>query len=135
MEKGFEFLDHTADIEIKVWGETKEELFRQSLLALASYIKRDLPQKTETEREVEVSASNLELLLAFFLQEVVTLTDIYNEVYLDLEFKEFKDTYLKGKVKGAKVSHFDKEIKAVTFSDLKIKKEGNLYLAFVVFDV
>jgi len=57
-----------------------------------------------------------------------------------LVFKNFRiqkatATYLKAKVSGGKTSMLDKQIKAVTYHNLKIKKTAEGLEATIVFDV
>lgn len=36
--KGYEFLDHTADIQIHSWGQTLKDSFEQAALAISGYM-------------------------------------------------------------------------------------------------
>ena len=38
MSVGFELVDHTADIGVRVWGPTAEEVFEQAALAMFSLV-------------------------------------------------------------------------------------------------
>lgn len=36
--KGYEFLDHTADVQIHSWGQTLKESFEQAALGMSGYM-------------------------------------------------------------------------------------------------
>ena len=92
MNKDFELIPHTADIKIRVHGKTLEELFRNALIGMFQSIEPraknckqqrgrlvcdDLPE----QQIIKVSAGNRELLLADFLSEALSLSDIHIEIY------------------------------------------------------
>lgn len=143
----FEQLPHTADIKIRVFGKTKEELFKHALMGMFKVIglhaigciKRgdillcpDLPK----QHNVEVSSPDIESLMVDFLSEALWLSDVNNEAYLDAQIHVFSDTHIDATVLGVEVSGFDVvEIKAVTYHDLYIKQIGNIWQAELVFDI
>ena len=43
----YEILEHTADLKIRVFGKTKEELFLNSLLAMAESMKPEVEKGAE----------------------------------------------------------------------------------------
>ena len=93
---------------------------------------KDLPQK----RKAEVVSTAQDLLLVDFLSEALYFSDVYNEAYLDAEIHTLTETEVKATLHGIKVERFDVvEIKAVTYHDLKIRKEGDYFVADVVFDI
>jgi len=135
MDVPFEYIPHTSEFQLKIYGKTLKELFANALYAFAKTIKENLPFKATQEREIKLKAENLELLLAGFLQEVVYLVDVHSEVYIDIKFNKLSATELSAVLKGAKVDEFDEEIKGVAYDGLKISKEGDVFVAEVVLDV
>ena len=88
MKKDFEQIAHTADIEIRVYGSTKNELFSNALIGMFQVIGTkasgcvmqdgrlvcaQLPQM----REIDVSSFDLDSLLVDFLSEALYLSDIH----------------------------------------------------------
>jgi SHS2 domain-containing protein len=81
--KKFEFLPHTADVKIRVYGKNLKEIINNSLLALKNFLKPKLT-KTKIEKEIKVESNNEVNLLIDFLSEV--LTETYTEKAIFVEF-------------------------------------------------
>lgn len=135
--KQFEILPHTADLRIRAYGKTKEELFKNSLIGMSSFIKKSaIKQKPKIERTIQISSTDINNLLIDFLSEVLALGDINQEVYFDVKFEKFLDTKLKAKIYAVKVDEFDEDIKAVTYHEIDVKKnKEGLWEATVVYDI
>lgn len=138
---GFEILPHTADMRIRVWGKTLEELFRAALRGMVSYWKPEALEKNKRElkekKEIKIAAPDLTSLLIVFLSEVIAQADILNTVFIDAIFKKFGENFLEGELRGVKVDGFDKDIKAVSYHEVDIKKnlETGMYETILVFDI
>ncbi len=145
--KDFEQRAHTADIKIRVYGNTQSELFKHALIGMfqviephAAACKRiddrlvcpELPQK----HEITVESPDNESLLVDFLSEALWLSDVHNEAYLDATIEQLTDTFIQATVAGVKVTGFDVvEIKAVTYHDLAIKQINGVWQTDIVFDI
>jgi len=134
--KKFEILEHKADLKIRAFGETKEELFLNMLLGMTSALRAKIKnQKTKT-RKIKVKSLDLETLLVDFLSEVLYLAQVNREIYNDVKFKKFIDTELEGKLTGYKVENFGEDIKGVTYHDLDIhQRKDKKWVATVLFDI
>lgn len=142
MNYGFEILSNTADMRIKIWGRTLQELFCNALRGMASFVKPALLDVKKNElkekRDIKLEALDLTSLLIEFLSEVIAQSDSTNTVWLDARFKKFGENFLEGKLLGIKVEDgFEKEIKAVSYHEVDIKKnpETGMYETILVFDV
>ncbi|HOM68325.1 MAG TPA: archease, partial [Candidatus Paceibacterota bacterium] len=71
MNKKFQFLSHTADIKIKIFGRTKEELFNNALEALNNYLGNFIETKDFKEQEFQIVSNSIEILLVDFLNEAL----------------------------------------------------------------
>jgi len=147
MNKDFELIPHTADIKIRVYGKNLSDLFKNALMGMFQAIgpqaigcKRvedrlacnDLPEK----RDIDVSSFDIESLLVDFLSEALYLSDIHNEAYLDAKIHEIDDKHINATLLGLKITGFDVvEVKAVTYHDLEVKKEGGFLMTDIVFDI
>lgn len=145
--KDFEQLPHIADIKIRAYGHTKEELFKHALIGMFQVIHphakdckiikdrlvcSELPQK----HSITVQSPDLESLLVDFLSEALWLSDVYNEAYLDVTIEQLGDTQVAAVVHGVTVTGFDVvEIKAVTYHDLAIKQVDGIWQTDIVFDI
>ncbi len=132
----FEFLPHTADLRIRAWGKTLEELFENSLLGMAEYMKKGAGSLAgRAARPVDDAGGDYTILLVNFLSSALTLADTHNEVYSRVNFEEFSETRLKGTLLGAAVDEFDEDIKAVTYHGAEIKKTDDGYEAIIIYDI
>ncbi len=130
----YRILDHAADLKMEVFGKDREALFLNCLEAAAEYLKPEL-QKSEVERGFEVESSDSSLLLADFLNEVLSLGQAEKEVYLSADFSLFSEKKIRGFFKGRKVSGFQREIKGATYHSLRTVCEKRGCRAVVLFDV
>lgn len=143
----FEILPHTADIKIRAYGKSKQELFCNALIGMFQAIHPIVPGcEVENDRvvcselpeqhDVELQASDTESLLVDFLSEALYLSDVYNQAYFDVVIHEFTDTHIKATLCGVHVTGFEVvEIKAVTYHELEIKNKNGLWQADIVFDI
>lgn len=148
MIKDFESISHTADLQIRVYGKTLKELFKNAIIAMFQSIgpkaknenckyKEDrlICSDFTQEHKIELSSSNYEFLLIDFLSEALYLSDVHNEAYLDVDIYELNETKILATLKGIKITGFEIEIKAVTYNNLNIKKEDSYYVTDIVFDI
>lgn len=96
----YKYLEHTADVKFKAFGETKEELIENSAKALCNAI-IDL-EKIEKKGEeiIEVSAENFEELLFNFLKEVLFDIDTNENIFSEFKVKELTEEETKNRKKG-----------------------------------
>ncbi len=133
----FELLPHTADLRMKIWGSSLEELFQNALAGFAYIIGSSVERGQEVEpQQVIVETDSPTNLLIDFLNEVLYLSNVNKAVYEKLEIEKLIETQLQGVLKGYRVGGFAKDIKAVTYHGAKVKKKenGNLEVE-IVFDI
>lgn len=137
--KKFEIFPHTADIGIRVYGETLKELFENAGEGTLFLMREDSEIEIKEEIPFELEASFTELLLNKFLNEFIYLFDSKFFIIKNFEIDEFNENYIKGKFFG---ETFDDEkhkikyaIKACTLEDMVIEKVDNLYKVDIIFDI
>ena len=132
------FLEHLADCQFKIEASTKEDLFKGALGGMNLVIEekdKDL-KKEPIERDIEIKAPDINILLIDFLNEVLALTNIEHSIFSELEIKELTNQKIKGKIKGWKVERFKEEIKAVTYHGINVIKNDEGFLeAVILFDI
>ncbi|MCD6233210.1 archease [bacterium] len=134
MEK-YKILEHKADLKIRAFGKTKQNLFSNALLAMSDSQRAEVSNQ-KTKREIKVKSPNLSLLLVDFLSEALYLSQVNKEVYKDVEFKKFSDTEIEAELIGNETKSFGEDIKAITYHDLEIYQEGNgIWQATILFDI
>jgi len=140
--ENYEFIEHTADIGIRVKGRDLEELFSNAALAMFDIIaerKSEIrSQKLETRNiAVEQKADNLDELFINWLNELLSLSSAKELIFSDLKIKKIQDNILRAKAIGQNIKDYQvkTEIKAATYHQLRIEKTADGWQAEVIFDV
>jgi len=139
MKKKYKFINHTADVGIKVWGESLKSLFENAAYSMFDIIGELDEVKVKESLGVEIEGKRTDELLADWLRNL--LYKFNGEGYLLREFniEEISNKGLKAKVRGEKLDlsrHTLKtEIKAVTYHQLEVKKIAKGWEAQIIFDV
>jgi SHS2 domain-containing protein len=137
--KRYETFDHTADIGVRVFGRTVEEVFAHAAYALFDQMIDLRKVGGGAVQEISVEGADREDLLIRWLGELLFLCQ--GRGYL---FKEFSILHLnsnslkavaRGEICDPSRHHFKTEIKAVTYHQVEVKKRENRWEAKVVFDV
>ncbi len=141
---GFEFRDHTADVQVRSWGSSLEEAFSQTAYSLMATITPNLKKITPiVEREITIEAEDKEALLFDFLSEFLYIFDVdefvFNQIYVR-SIEKFKDNYkLRATLKGEKFDlnkhEIGIEVKAITYSFLNIEEKHESIVIDIVFDI
>ena len=131
---GYRELEHTADWEIEVWAPDLPALLNQAAYAMYALTGTKLKDSPRITREIAVQAEDAESLLVGFLSELLYHAETdsigFDEFELDLE-----NHALRGRLGGAPVESQTKEIKAVTYHNLEIRRTERGLEANIVFDV
>ncbi len=136
MKEKFEILEHKADLKLRAFGKTKEELFLNMLIGMSESMKSEVRRPEEKiRREVKIKSLDLPALLVDFLSEALYLTQVNKEIYNNVEYKKFTDTELKAELIGKKVERFGEDIKAVTYHGLDIHQKNGIWQVTVLFDI
>ncbi|XP_067014217.2 protein archease isoform X2 [Anabrus simplex] len=65
----YEYLDHTADVQLHAWGDTLEEAFEQCAMAMFAYMTEIETVEIKEVKEIEAQGDDLLGLLFHFLDE------------------------------------------------------------------
>ncbi len=130
----FEELPHTADWALRVWADDLPGLLAEAargMYALANARQAEGPRVT---RRLEIQAPDAESLLVDFLGELLYFAESER-----LAFDEFKVQVegfrLRVEMTGAPLISLGKEIKAVTWHNLQVRKTARGLEVEIVFDV
>lgn len=135
--RGFEEVAHTADLEIKAWGQNLTDLFASALEGMfhLSGIEEYEKGFSDIKETISLEAMDYEGLLILFLEELLyRLTEDY--LLFKIQKLTISDKFsLKAKLRGTKIKSYQRDIKAVTYHRLNIQQTDNGYLVNVVFDI
>jgi SHS2 domain-containing protein len=135
--RGFEEVAHTADLEIKAWGQDLNDLFVSSVegmfhLSGVEDYEEGFSDITET---ISLEAMDYEGLLILFLEELLyRLTEDY--MLFKVQRLNISDKFtLKAKLRGTQIKSYQRDIKAVTYHRLNIRETEDGYIVNIVFDI
>jgi SHS2 domain-containing protein len=134
-EFGFREHAHTADWELEVWAPDLATLLEQAARGMYRLSGVRLGNETPQERSLELHAMDGEGLLVGFLSELLWLEENDRMAFDDFSLQVDAAFTLKAKLRGAVITSQDKEIKAVTYHNLKIEATPNGLEVYIVFDV
>ena len=134
---GYEEVAHTADLEIRAWGNDLESLFiaaAEGMFHLSGI--EDYEEGFSAIREqISLDAMDFEGLLILFLEELLyRLTEDY--MLYDIDKLTINDNFsLKAKLHGTQIKSYQRDIKAVTYHRLNIQETEDGYSVNIVFDI
>ncbi len=134
LSAGFREIEHTADWQLEAWAPDLAGLLEQAARGmnnLAGVRLKNAPRRT---RSLEIDADDAETLLVRFLSEL-----LYIQEPEGLGFDRFdlalRDYCLAARLSGAPLASVGKEIKAVTYHNLEIRRDQQGLTVNIVFDV
>ena len=139
--KKFEFLEHTADVGIRVYGSTLNELFKNAGEALFEMLVT-AHSRTDNAKSVRLEAGDLPDLFVAWFNELISI--FYAEKFLgckcivEVEARSGAQV-LWGEIQGYKFnpyhSRVNMEVKAATYHKAKVYQEKDRWVGEVIFDV
>lgn len=133
--RNFEIIEHTADVGIEVISDTLEGLFEESCVALASLMFGKTGKGAEAIK-ISFKGIDYEDLLVAFLNELIFLFDTESFVFSRAVCERLEKNGAELKVFGqrkAVVPYIS--VKAATYHDVRIRKEGTTFKVRIILDV
>jgi SHS2 domain-containing protein len=129
----YRWIEHTAEVELHVEAETREQVFVDALAAFAELVARE-NEGERAEHSIAVDAQDDATLLAEWLGELVFLAETEDFVPERLARLELADSRLTAVVSGrrGRPAHL---VKAVTYHGLELGSSEGVWKARVVLDV
>ena len=144
METRFTFLEHTADVYIEAYGNTLEELFENSAIAMFEVMTDTSKVKPIEVKSVKTGGFDLESLLYRWLEEWLIIHDSENMVFSKFKVNTIKkvneeEYVIEGYGWGEKfnpgVHEVRTEVKAVTYHMMEIKQINGKWIARFLLDI
>lgn len=131
--------DHAADKGVIVRADSLPELYAGAAVGMFATMYDLEGLSPDRAREVAVTASGPELLLVAWLQELIFLFEVEDEVYTGAEVHHITETELRATVRGRSlapdVEQIGAAVKAVTYHDLSLQQVNSGWEARLLFDV
>ena len=131
---GFREIAHTADWALEVWAPDLDRLFDQAARGMYWLMATRLQPAPRIERALSLEGQDAESLLVSFLSELLYLGEIEGLGFDQFQVRVHADR-LDAVIRGAPIAGLEKEIKAVTFHNLKLQPTAEGWEATLVVDV
>ncbi len=129
----YRWVEHTGELELRVEAPAEEEVFAQSLAALAELLGEDTPGEP-ARHELDLSAPDRASLLVEWLNELVFLAETQAFVPERVATLELREGGLRATVEGRRGTP-SPLVKAVTYNHLDFSPRRGGWQARVVLDV
>jgi len=132
--KKFEFLSHTADFKIRIYGKNLLSLINNTLLAFKSFL---APKLKKRKKKVKIKVESLDPLstLIDFFSEVLAKTYIEKTIFVKFRPKILEEKKIEGELEGFEFESLKKDIKGVTYHQAKLEKNKNYLIFEFVIDI
>ena len=136
----FEYLEHTADVMFRAYGETAEEMLCNAASALFKAMVDPTTIAGLEKWTVELEGDDLEDLAYKWLSEIIFLFETESAVFSTFSMRLVEDGRIKlyAEISGERIDlvrhAFENEVKAVTRHKFGIKK-NQIWCIQVVLDV
>ena len=134
MDVGYRELSHTADWQLEAWGPDLAALLEQSAHGMCEMAGVQLAPGPRQNIKFTLTAWDVEGLLVKFLGELLYWQEQFHLGFDTFDLKVSGNT-LEAQLSGTPVVTIEKQIKAVTYHDLAIRKTERGLEVRVVFDV
>lgn len=142
-EKGFKFLEHTADVYIAAYGSNLAEAFQNAARGMFDVMTDVDKINPKTEDSVEADGKDEYALLYSWLEALLVKFDTSGMLYSKFDILQLKQTprgfRLKAKVSGEKFNpekHPQKVgVKSVTYHRMEIIKEPSKVTVRFILDI
>lgn len=131
---GYEELEHTADIALRVWGKDFFTLLRQSVKGMYELMGVDMELTVLKKIKFRMEDNSREIQLVDFLNEVLYLVEDEHAKYETFIFNKVED-WIIVQASGYGIRSLQRNIKAVTFHNLVIEEIDSGLEVSITFDV
>ena len=136
----YEVIEHTADIGIRAFGRSPEELFRHLAQGMYSLVVPPEQVRASETLKIRAEASDWEALAVAWLRELIYLLDARHFIGKEFRILRLQPGCIEAGVSGETLDprrhSLGKELKAVTYCDLSVKRQlDGSWTAQVIFDI
>lgn len=137
---GFRLIEHTADMGIEAWAESLTETYIQAAVGLSMMIfGTSKDTVTGMTYHVDLNADNAAELMVAWLSEIVYRCDVTGLVPTFFAIEELDNHHLRGTIHGEAYDEtrhaVERQVKAVTYHQLELKRRDNGWYTRVFVDL
>jgi len=135
----FTLIDHTADIGIRIFGESPQEIFVHAAEAFFQILTD--PRKIEKmiSHEVSIQGRGFEEMLVAWLNEFIYLFDTRGLLFTEFEILSLDEHKVDALARG---ETYDEErhpirtaVKGATYHQLRVYRERDIWRAQIILDI
>ena len=135
----YEVFEHTADLGLRVRADSLDALLVDAARGLFSLIVTNLDQVNAVqEKTIRIDASEPEYLLFDWLNELLYTFDV-DQLLLSEFVVRVDDRGLTAICRGEPMQpdrhEMDHEVKAITYHELKVERDGEGWMAELIIDI
>jgi SHS2 domain-containing protein len=130
----YQWVDHTAELELRIEAESPVQVFEEALAAFAELIEDDSSDGEPVVHELWLTAPDRPALLARWLEELIYLADTEQFVHRRVASLDVGRQELRGRVEGHRGAPRPL-VKAVTYHGLELARRDGAWRARLVLDV
>ena len=138
-EEFYSIFDHPSDLGISVRGSSLSNLFVNSAKALFLMITDLEKVRVESWQEISLEGADREDLLVRWLGELLFLHEARDWLFKDFQIVELGSNTLRAKAGGEifqpKQHEIHREIKAVTYHDIRVEECAEGWRTRILFDI
>ena len=131
--RGHETVEHTADMGLRGWGGTQLEAFEETALAMFELMVDRRGVVAQKEFRLSIGGMDLTGLLVEFLNELLSLADIEDMVFVSVMIERFGgegedwelDAVVGGLPRGKCRKRLLSEVKAATWYGASVERESD----------
>jgi SHS2 domain-containing protein len=131
----YEEIEHTADLAMRVRGVDFAELLRHAAEGMLELSAVKLKQEDGKQISMELTAPDREQLLVLWLEELLYRMEMHAAAQQDFSIEVHEGLRLRATMREIELKSIGRQIKAVTFHDLRIITHEDGLEATIVFDV
>ena len=135
----FRLLAHTADMGIEATWNSRAEVFVAAAQGLKEMIFGDAPVTPRQSAPVSLASGDVGELLVAWLGEILYLFEVRGLVPAEFVIYEITENSLRGEVYGEpfdpKRHPVEREVKAITYHQLSVERDGQGWRAKVYVDL
>lgn len=131
---GHSEIHHTADVAIQVWADNLPNLFTEAARGMYAIMGVVREEELGKEKKFSMQSADDESLLVAFLNELLYEAEQNRIAFMDVSVS-ISDGQLTADLSGGQLMGKIREVKAVTYHNLKIIESDQGVQVTIVFDV
>jgi len=135
----YSLFNHIADLGMSVTGHSCEDLFRNAGLAVLELLVHTADSKSENKIDISINGNDLPDLMVKWLSEILYFFEGERLVVTEIVINAINSNKL---ISTLSVMEFNsqfhevlREIKAVTYHQIKVEEKKGIWTARVIFDL